>query len=507
VADRDLQARMHERAMHSEEVAPVLLTRTLTSFDMVVIFIGIVLFIVNSAGFQFAGPSAFIYLLLAYATFLIPGCFITAQLGRMFPEEGSIYVWTQKALGPFWGFFAGFVAWWPGLAAIVFAPILVVALAQTVWPGSFSETWQQGLLIMAVLWFSAAMAVLRQRISQNYVNFQFFFYAGALFVMSIAGLVWLFRGHPTQNDFSTGWNPLKYSNVTVFAFAFLALLGIEVPLNMGAEVKNERSIRNYLLWGSLIVMVAYLATTWSTMVVVPLTSVNGTTDAIPTVAQGFGAKWLGDIVGIILMWFFVSNTAIYNYTFARLLFVSGLEKRLPDAVGKVNKNKVPANAVLLQTILASIPVIFIWFIFGSGKGFDVNIPYFAMLASANVIWAISMVVLFSDVFFVKRWFAERWEAARRIPEGALKLCGVLGILASVTAIWATFASPWYPNVPGGHKGFTTPAWRFWLAVISVIALVFMLAIYFMSERRAHMRGEIHAGVPAEEAPVVTGGSE
>src|SRR5438477_3221230 len=140
-----------ERAMVSEEIAPVLLTRTLTSFDMVVIFIGIVLFIVNSAGFQFAGPAAFIYLILAYLTFLIPGCFVTAQLGRMFPEEGSIYVWTQKALGPFWGFFAGFVAWWPGPLAMIFAPILVVSLAQGIWPTSFGKTWQAGLLILAVL--------------------------------------------------------------------------------------------------------------------------------------------------------------------------------------------------------------------------------------------------------------------------------------------------------------------------------------------------------------------
>jgi len=488
--------------MASEEVAPVLLTRTLTSFDMVVIFIGIVLFIVNSAGFQFAGPSAFIYLLLAYATFLIPGCFVTAQLGRMFPQEGSIYVWTQKALGPFWGFFAGFVAWWPGLAAIVFAPILVVALAQTVWPGSLSETWQQGVVILVVLWFSAVMSIMRQRISQNYVNFQFFFYAGALILMSVAGLVWLFRGNATANDFSTGWNPLKYSNVTVFAFAFLALLGIEVPLNMGAEVKSDRSIRNYLLWGSLIVMVAYLATTWSTMVVVPLKDVGGTTDAIPTVANGFGGKWLGDIVGIILMWFFISNTAIYNYTFARLLFVSGLEKRLPPAIGKVNKNKVPANAVLLQTILASIPVIAIWFVFGiSSKGFDVNVPYFAMLASANVIWAISMVVLFADIFFVKRWFPERFEAVRRIPPGALRLCGVLGIVSSVTAVWATFASPWYP------PGFSTGQWRFWLAVISVIALAVMLVIFFTSERRRHMRESAPSAAAMQAPPVVTGGSE
>jgi len=202
------------------------------------------------------------------------------------------------------------------------------------------------------------------------------------------------------------------------------------------------------------------------------------------------------------MWFFISNTAIYNYTFARLLFVSGLEKLLPPAIGKVNKNKVPANAVLLQTILASIPVIAIWFVFGiSSKGFDVNVPYFAMLASANVIWAISMVVLFADIFFVKRWFPERFEAVRRIPPGALRLCGVLGIVSSVTAVWATFASPWYP------PGFSTGQWRFWLAVISVIALAVMLVIFFTSERRRHMREPAPSAAATQAPPVVTGGSE
>ncbi len=40
-----------ERAMVSEKLAPVLLTtKSLTAFDLVVIFVGIVLFITNSAG-------------------------------------------------------------------------------------------------------------------------------------------------------------------------------------------------------------------------------------------------------------------------------------------------------------------------------------------------------------------------------------------------------------------------------------------------------------------------
>ena len=98
-----MAARADQKAMISEKVAPVLVARTLGPFDLVVIFVAIVLFINNSAGVQFAGPSVFIFWIVAFLTFLITGGFVTAQLGRMFPEEGSLYVWTHKALGPFWG--------------------------------------------------------------------------------------------------------------------------------------------------------------------------------------------------------------------------------------------------------------------------------------------------------------------------------------------------------------------------------------------------------------------
>jgi glutamate:GABA antiporter len=37
-----------------------------------------------------------------------------------------------------------------------------------------------------------------------------------------------------------------------------------------------------------------------------------------------------------MVWFFVSNTIAYNYSFSRLLFVSGLEQRMPRQLGQVN---------------------------------------------------------------------------------------------------------------------------------------------------------------------------
>ncbi len=171
---------------------------------------------------------------------------------------------------------------------------------------------------------------------------------------------------------------------------------------------------------------------------------------------------------------------------------------MPHQIGKVSKNGVPANAILLQTIIATIPVVMIWFVFGSGGKVDPNTPYFALLASANVIWGTSMVLLFADIFFVKRFFPRKYEEVRKVPDGFLKLCGILGIVASAVAVWATFASPWYPI------GFTTAKWRFWVGLITVISAGFGLVVYALSQRAR--RGKTDEELIAETAatPVAAG---
>src|SRR5213082_1897785 len=114
----------------SERIAPGMLPKVLRTFDMVAIFVAIVLFANQGSVVQQAGASAFVYWILGFITFLIPGAIVTGQLGLMFPGEGSIYVWTNKALGSFAGFFAGFCAWWPGVLVMVATGDLVMTLLQ-----------------------------------------------------------------------------------------------------------------------------------------------------------------------------------------------------------------------------------------------------------------------------------------------------------------------------------------------------------------------------------------
>src|SRR6266545_2463960 len=82
-----------------------------------------------------AGATAFGWWILGFLAFLIPGAIVTGQLGLIFPGEGSIYLWTHKAFGAFWGFFAGFCAWWPGVLVMVATGTITLAFLGYVFPG------------------------------------------------------------------------------------------------------------------------------------------------------------------------------------------------------------------------------------------------------------------------------------------------------------------------------------------------------------------------------------
>src|SRR5881394_3457492 len=164
-----------DRVMISERLAPGMLPRVLNSFDMTIIFVAVVLFIVNASAIQQAHQAAYTYWILGFLAFLIPGALITAQLGQMFPQEGSLYVWTQKALGPFWGFFAGFCAWWPGILVMVATGDAVVTL-----------------------WL---------RMTQSYANVAVLFYGAGIFVIGLAGILYLIgAGHAATGGWGTASN-------------------------------------------------------------------------------------------------------------------------------------------------------------------------------------------------------------------------------------------------------------------------------------------------------------
>jgi len=494
-------------SLRSERIAGGILPKVLNSFDMVAIFVAIVLFISNSAIVAGgAGPAGYVYWILGFITFLIPGAIVTGQLGLMFPGEGSIYVWTTKAFGTFMGFFAGFCAWWPGILVMIATGDAVVALIQQLGAqinptyGWLTDPWQQGLVIVLVVAFSALISVLRFRVTQNFVNTIFIAYGGAILLIGIAGLISILGGHAAAVDYSAPHWGLNGKNVTFYATVILALLGIEVPLNMGVEIKEVRSITRYLIWGSVVVMVAYLLGTFGVMAAVPVADQGSPAAVAEAVSKGFGGGFgnaLGILVNIIFIGFFIFNTAVYNYSFGRLLFVSGLDRRLPPVMSKVNRNRVPWVAVVVQSIIAVLFTIVAFILaplFTANPSDLATIVYDVLQAAVTVIWCVSMVVLFVDVIIIRHKFAETFAKVRLAPIWVFYVCAVIGALATGYGVYATFTGPWTSLLSESQ-------WILWIAGIAVLSLIVGAILFFVGQ--ASVKGEVS---DEQVITTVTGGA-
>ncbi|MFC4113885.1 APC family permease [Nonomuraea zeae] len=475
---------MTENELLSERVAGGILPRVLTTFDMVAIFVAIVLFITNAAVIQSAGPAAFAWWIIAFVLFLIPCAIVTGQLGAMFPGEGSIYLWTTKAFGPFWGFFAGFCAWWPGVLVMVATGTLTISFLGVVFPavGGLSVQ-EQGGLIVVILVLAAVLAVLRFRLTQNVVNVVFLAYGLAILLMFAAGIAHLAKGNPAATnpwDFAA-WSPsaehgVNFANWSFFGLAVLALLGVEVPLNMGVEIRQERAVTRYLLWGSLAVMVAYLVATWGVMVSVPAGESAGITAVAQAVGIGLG-DWAGKLVALLLAAMFFIITVVYNYSFARLIFVSGLDRRLPKAVSHVNAQKVPDVAVWIQTVLAAVfaAVAFVVVPFTAARPADAQTEVYNVLqAAVTVIWCLSIVVLFVDVLIILRRYRAQFEARRLASPAVFWVASIVGALASLVGVVATLSGSWTPLISNDAGAITLfgaeIAYGTWFWLVGGIAL-------------------------------------
>ena len=480
--------------LRSERIAGGILPKVLNSFDMVVIVVAIILWIPNAAVMTGAGAAAFIYWGLGFITFLIPGAIVTGQLGLMFPGEGSIYVWTTKAFGRFTGFIAGFCAWWPGILVMIAAGDVIVSLIQHL--GTLlhvpllANPGIQGFVIIITLVLSCILSTLRFRVTQNLVNTLFLAYGCAILLIGLAGILWLASGHAASTNLSLqsgNWS-LNSSNFTFYGTVILALLGIEVPLNMGVEIKDTRSIRRYLLWGSIIVMIAYLITTFAVMTAVPLKYQGSPAGITEAVQMGFGSAGtvLSAIVDVLLIGFFVFVSTVYNYSFARLLFVSGLDRRLPAIISKVSGKRVPWVAVLTQTIIgiSFTAIIFVLAPLSFNSAEISSVMYNILVASVAVVWCVSMTILFIEVIIIRRRYRDLFQRIRLVPVWVFYLCSIIGTIASIFGIAVIFTSPWTTTLSTGQ-------WDIWIASIAAASLLVAVVGFFIGQRtlKSELRDE------------------
>ena len=103
--------------------------------DLLVLCLFSVLLVTNLPVIAGAGGASFVYWGLGFLAFLLPSALVCTQLYRMFPGEGAVYLWANKALGNFWDTLLGFFCnWWPGCIGLTIEALACVTSIQA--PGS-----------------------------------------------------------------------------------------------------------------------------------------------------------------------------------------------------------------------------------------------------------------------------------------------------------------------------------------------------------------------------------
>lgn len=470
--DKPAQMTAEQESLPSEEYVVKTMPQIADTLGLTATYVLIIFFITNVASAIQAGAGTFTFWVVGAITFFIPCAIATAQLGHMFPHEGSLYNWTHRAFGGYWSFFVSFCAWFPCILLMIVASDVVVGYLQGLNSNWLVQPWSQGLVLMLVIAISGFIAVKRFATVLNLVKVILGLAFLAVFLVGIAGAVWLLKGHApatgfkTATDWGLAWNPNGYYTLALFGFIVRAFLGIQAPLNMGGEMVGRRVITRHLFWGTLLVLIGYFVTTFGVLVVLG-TAPSGNPFAMVMAVKTALGPVAGNIAAILIMCNFLITPAIYSYTYARLLLVGGIDQRLPVGMARLNKNRVPANAIIFQTIVAMVfaGVLFVVVPSLTSTANAASDVYNVVISASTLVWVISTAFLFINL--AKFYFNDRKTFRKLLifPMPVLWICMVLGTATCIISIVGTLL---YSLIP---QQISNGQWWFIVGSITLVCLI------------------------------------
>ena len=463
------------KSLLSETYVTSTMPQVLGTFDMTAIYLAAIFFIGNAANTAgFGGVASLTYLLIGGVTFFLPCVIATAQLGVLLPNEGSLYNWTSHALGGNWGFFVGTIYWVPNVLGIIGAADGLITYLQGLNNNWLGQPWQQGLAILAVIAITTVMALQRQRTMQNVVNVVIGGILFVVFLIAVSGIWWLLSGHSSATPLTNApdWQ-VNNANFSLFGLIALLYLGVTIPMNMAGEVRNRKVITGHLLWGTILVLGCYLICTLVPLVVrgPALLKAPILPYEIVSIVDVVLGKTFGSIAAICILGFYFISPLVYSYSNARLLFVGAVDQRLPLFLGRLNRNRVPANAIIFQAILASVFIVGIFMIaptlgvFGKPADLATDV-YNVLLAGLTLILALSTIFFFIDLFVLYRKNPQRFNEHRIFPMWLLWLCIVVGPIACLVVVVNTLQNSWIPQL------ITNSQWFVATGVLILVVFVF-----------------------------------
>ncbi|HEU4388925.1 MAG TPA: APC family permease, partial [Blastocatellia bacterium] len=462
----------------------VTLHRAMGFWDLVLFYIAAVVSLRWVANISTLGPSALVVWLIAFVGLFLPLSFAVAELSSRYPEEGGIYVWSKQAFGDFHGFMTGYTYWTSNL---VYFPSLLFYAAGS---AAYVIPKYSGLAKNQIFLITFELAGLTVALLLNLVGLRvgkWLHNAGgtlgtwlpALIMIGIGVIAWVKFG--SASDFSR--SSLKpsaggVSDIVLWSNIAFAFGGLEAASVMGGEVRDaRRNIPKALVTAGLMITFIYVSCTVALLAVLPKEQTSGLTgiqDSVLAAGTRVGGEALGkgvaSLVGLLQVVAYVGGVGAWMAATARLPFVAGIDRYLPDVFGRIHpKWRTPFVALLVQAGVSAL------LIFMSQLGSSAEWAYQLLVKLCTISYFIPFLYMFLALIVLQEHPAK--EGTIRAPGGkpGAYCAGVIGFLVTAAAIYLACV----PETGEQHRA------KFYITLFGTmgINLGTGLLLYYVGRRR------------------------
>lgn len=370
------------------DAAPADLRRALGPWDLTWLFV-VAIANLNIVPVVAAGGPITIWLwLCALCFFFLPQGIAVIELSRRMPAEGGIYIWTKEMFGDFHGFMCGWVYWTTNM---FYLPTLLFYLTGILtYTGAVAEKpYVFFLLATGLLWLTALANILGLGVGKWVNN------AGGLGTL-IGGTALIVLGAVAALRHGVRLPPIQkldWPVVSSFGVICFGLVGLELGSIMGGEIRDpERSVPRGVLFGGLLSGALYAGATLALLLGVPQQNVQ----VLQGVLQGvdsFGAHWMVLPLALLLAVSIAGATSAWLSGSARILFVSGLDRYLPKAFGRLHPRYATPHVALIGMSASSSMLVAMSFL---GQA-TVKEAYVTLLDLAVVLQMMSYLYLYASL--------------------------------------------------------------------------------------------------------------
>ena len=394
------------------------------------------------------GTSSISLWVIAAVFFFVPGALVINELSSRFPEEGGLYVWSREAFGDFHGFVAGWTYW---IYTVFYFPGLLLASASMsayIFGGRGVAYAQDRTFLLtvslAMLVFAVALNIIGLNIGKWLQNAGGVgTYIPLLMLAVIAVLVALRHGSVTRFTFASmlpawDWDIVNFWSQIAFAFT-----GLELVSAMSEEVRDPRRTLPRAVFGAgALIALMYIGGTFAILALVPAAGIDPQSGVFHALTVGSVALRVGLVGVLAAVLVTVGNAGGVGSTvagIARVPFVVGIDRYLPEAFGKIHpKWKTPYISILVQAIVSGA-ILLVSQINDTTRG-----AYQFLIDAAIILYFIPFVYMFAAV--VK--LAYRKDRAHNphailVPGGkpGAWICGGLGLAVVLLGILVSLVPP------------------------------------------------------------------